>query len=199
MSKNTVFPLPLNYFREKLSIFTRKIRTRKQMEHRRIKGRTHVYFWTWLFQIFMNSFSPSFTSVKSSIILLVLIFSHSGSGLKHGKLKTGVCCACAHAQDFSPVDLQPFGIRTKAWWNKNTTRYVAHAQDFAPVDLQPLGIRPKAWRNKSTSKLRMRRTFLLLIFRHSGSGLKDGEIKTGVCCTCTGFFSCWSSATLNRP
>ena len=41
---------------------------------------TKVYFCTWLFHIFMNSLSPLLTSVKSSIILLVLILSHSGSG-----------------------------------------------------------------------------------------------------------------------
>ncbi len=240
--------------------------------------------------------------------------THSGSGLKHGKLKTGVRCACAgffsswssapldiqpktwrnenvsmldngHAQDFSPVDLQPLGIRPKTWWNKNfsmlpmrwvfllwifsnsgsglksgeiKTKYVAHEQDFSPVDLQPIGIRPNTWRiknrsmmrmrrilliqlihfdlqllgipskawrkkalwNKNRRILRMRRIFLLFIFGHSGYGLKHGEIKnrsilhmrstllmwifnywgsclkhgklkTGVCCACTGFFSCW--------
>ena len=41
---------------------------------------SYVNFWTWLFHIFMNSFSPALTSVKSSIILLVLILNHSGSG-----------------------------------------------------------------------------------------------------------------------
>ena len=41
---------------------------------------SYVNFCTWLFHIFMNSFSPALTSVKSSIILLVLILNHSGSG-----------------------------------------------------------------------------------------------------------------------
>ncbi len=77
-------------------------------------------------------------------IFILLIFSNSGSGLKHGKIK-------------------------------NTSRYVVHAQDFFPVDLQPLGIRPKAWRNKNGSMLRMCRILLLLIFSHSDSGLKNDE------------------------
>jgi hypothetical protein len=67
-------------------------------------------------------------------IFILLSFNHSGSGLKHGEIKTGVCYACAV---LSPVDLQPFGIRQKAWRN-NKREYVAHEKDFSPVDLQPL-------------------------------------------------------------
>jgi hypothetical protein len=118
------------------------------------------------------------------------------------------------------LDLQPLGIRPKAWQNKKRKKdYAAHAQHFAYVDLQLLGIPPKTWRIKNGSMFRMRmillllifshsgsglkhgkikkrsmlcmrRMFLLLIFSHSGSGLKHDEIKTGVCCACAGFFSC---------
>ncbi len=98
-----------------------------------------------------------------------------------------------HVQDFSPVDLQQLGIRTKAWRNKNVSMLhmrrifllltfsnsgsvlkhgeikrenVAHAQDFSPVDLQPLGTRPKLKHSKirNGNMLCMRRIFLLLIF-----------------------------------
>lgn len=40
----------------------------------------YLCFRTWRFHIFINSFSPSFTSVNSSIIMEVLHWSHSGSG-----------------------------------------------------------------------------------------------------------------------
>jgi hypothetical protein len=69
---------------------------------------------------------------------------------------------------------------------------VVHVREIvnhlARLDLQPLRIRPIAWQNKKWGMLRMRSTLLMWIFNYSGSCIKHGEIKTGVCCACTGFF-----------
>ncbi len=78
------------------------------------------------------------------------------------------------------LDLQPLGIRPKAWRNKNVNMFrhpQDFTQDFSPVDLQPLGIRPKAWPNKNVNMFGHAQNFSPVDLQPLRIRPKNGEIK----------------------